>query len=138
MNSDIEYFKARGEKLKSQISEAEDKNRRLSSLRLVFFILAATAVGIGIAKADIRIVMIILALILAAVFIALCVKHGKSKALYSHLVLIGEINERYIARINGDYSKLDPSMPDIDIKGHDYAFDLDVFGDVSLYRLYNI
>jgi hypothetical protein len=138
MNSDIEYFKARGEKLKSQISEAEDKNRRLSSLRLVFFILAATAVGAGIAKADIRIVMIILALILAAVFIALCVKHGKSKALYSHLVLIGEINERYIARINGDYSKLDPSMPDIDIKGHDYAFDLDVFGDVSLYRLYNL
>lgn len=138
MNSDIEYFMSRGEKLKEQISVAEDKNRRLSSLRLVFFILTATAVIFSFVRPELKLILLICAAVLAGVFIFLCIKHGKSKAWYSHLVLLDEINTRYIARIEGDFSKLKDTAPDIDIHGHDYAFDLDVFGDVSLFNLYNI
>ena len=138
MNSDIEYFKARGEKLGKQISEAEDKNRRLSSLRLVFFILAATSVIVAFVKPQFKLALLIAGAAFIGVFISLCIKHGKSKALYNHLVILNEINDRYIARIKGDFSKLKDNAPDIDIHGHDYAFDLDVFGDVSLFDLYNI
>lgn len=138
MNSDIDYFKSRGEKLKEQISEAEDKNRRLSSLRLVFFLIAATAAGVGIAKPAMRLILFAVAAVFVVIFAVLCSKHGKSKALYAHLVLLDEINDRYIARIEGDFTKLKDTAPDIDIHGHDYAFDLDVFGDVSLFNLYNV
>ena len=138
MNSDIEYFKARGEKLGKQISEAEDKNRRLSSLRLVFFLVTTVFVILSFVRPEMRIAFIAGAVISFAVFIVLCNKHGKSKALYEHLLLLRGINDRYIARIDGDHSKLRDDVPAVDISGHDYAFDLDVFGDVSLFGLYNI
>ena len=138
MNSDRSYFTARGEELDKKISEAEVKNRRLSSLRLVFFLVTTILVILSFVRPEMRIAFIAGAVISFAVFIVLCNKHGKSKALYEHLLLLRDINDRYIARIDGDHSKLRDDVPSVDISGHDYAFELDVFGDVSLFGLYNI
>ena len=138
MTSDIQFFIDRGADLKGKISEAENKNRRLSSLRLVFFLITAFAVIFAFVHPPMKILLLIAAAVTLTGFISLCIKHGKSKALYEHLLLLKETNDRYIARIEGDFSNLKDTSPDIDIHGHDYAFDLDVFGDVSLFNLYNI
>ena len=138
MTSDIQFFIDRAEDLKGKISEAENKNRRLSSLRLVFFLITAFAVVFAFVHPPMKILLLIGAAVTFIVFISLCIKHGKSKALYNHLLLLKDINDRYIARINGDFSLLKDEAPKIDIHDHDYAFDLDVFGDVSLFSLYNI
>lgn len=138
MNSDIEYFNNRAEMLSGKIAQAEDKNRRLSTLRLVFFSLAVICVIASFVKSGLRLPLLVAAVVPFAIFIYFCFKHEKSKAFYEHLLILKEINDRYIARIEGDFSKLKNVAPEIDIREHDYAFDLDIFGDVSLYNLYNI
>ena len=138
MTSDISYFEERGEKLKGQIAEVENKNRRLSALRLIFFVMIIISIAVAIFNPALKIFALCAAVVFIGIFAYLCNIHGKSKTRYDHLTTLDRINSQYIARINGDFEALSDRSEERKPDDHDYAFDLDIFGPRSLFTLYNI
>jgi len=114
----------------------EGRNRRLSNLRLVFFVVFAGFTGLSIFT-DNKLIFAVLAFISLVVFVFLCVNHNKSKADFNLVLSKIECLDRYIARSNGDFEKLEDTGSEFLIPGHDYAADLDLFGSHSVFSLYN-
>ena len=138
MTSDIKFFEEYGEQLHKKIEELEIKNRRLSTLRLVFFLMTAGSAVFAFVHPPLKILLLIASSVCLIVFIWLCVIHGRSKALYSHYQILEDIDHNYVHKINGKFAKLTDNDEPVKTTDHDYALDLDVFGDVSLFNLYNI
>lgn len=134
---DLDFFTDKKKNIEVTIDEKEKINRRFSNLRLISFLLFLILIVVAIVK-SMNIVLMVLACVFLALFIVLCVLHGKSKAELNHLITLRTVVENYIARIEGDFSKLNDSGEEFFDKDHNYALDLDVFGDNSLFALYNI
>ena len=137
MTPDKKYFEDRSEDLEKKINEKDKKDRMLSLCRLFLFVLAT---GFLIAGAVTKLKLIFLPLggILAASFIFVVVIHNKVKKEAEHLKILKEVNDLYIARICGDFSVLTDSGEEFGDPKDDYSVDLDLFGERSLFSLYNI
>jgi len=131
-----DYFQS----IAPSLTEARDSltkiNHRIGLLRLFTF---AGIAGFGIAALlnDKKIPFLIAAVVLLIGFIILCAVHSRTK--YDEKLLTEKIaaNDRYLARINGDFSVLNDDGSEYADHNHAYSSDLDVFGPHSLFALYN-
>ncbi len=114
----------------------EGRNRRLSNLRLVFFMLTAVFVCFGFFTKNL-IPFICLSVLSLSGFAYLCIIHGKSKSELKLILSKIECLDRYEFRSNGNFTKLKDSGKEFLNPLHDYAADLDLFGDHSVFSLYN-
>ena len=128
------------ESIAPSLTEARDSltklNHRIGLLRLFTF---AGIAGFCIAALvrENKIPLLIAAVVLLFGFIILCAVHNKSK--YYERLTTEKIsaNDRYLARINGDFSVLKDDGSEFADHNHAYTSDLDVFGPHSLFALYN-
>ena len=132
-----DYFNSIAASLKEAKESIDRVNRRLSILRLIFFMLAAAFVIAGIIK-DRNVLLFCAAFAFLAVFVFLCIVHGRSKEMAELLMQKIHANDRYTARIKGDYSLLEDEGKEFADNSHPYSSDLDLFGSHSIFSLYNI
>ncbi|MBR1797104.1 MAG: hypothetical protein IJ757_03705 [Clostridiales bacterium] len=132
-----DYYETNIPVLKAKSEELNKKNRRLSSLRLVFFALFAASLIAAFVR-SMSVPLFVVSGLSIAVFIVLCVIHGRSK--YEALIVEEKklSNGRYIARMKGDFSKFPDTGEEFINHSHPFASDLDIFGQHSVFELYNI
>lgn len=137
MRYDNEYFVKRQLELDKKVKELEKTNGNYSLVRLAVFIAVAVMIGLGFYLKK-EIIFIPIAVVLFAAFVFLCIKHRKISTDLKHKSAVSEINKEYIARVNGAFSNLKDKGNDFVVPDHDYCIDLDIFGESSLFALYNI
>ncbi|MCQ2466129.1 MAG: hypothetical protein MJ166_01275 [Clostridia bacterium] len=138
MKYSLEDFKKRNEQLGEEIKALENKNFKFSLFRLVVFLLLVAFVVLTIAVKSMMVIFLVLACLSLVGFILLCVVHYKSNSELKFKRILRDINEEYIARVEGDFSKLKDTGDEFIIPNHDYCIDLDVFGEESLFSLLNV
>ena len=132
-----DFFSKEASALKEQQQELDRKNRRLSLLRLVFFVLFAGCGIAGFVKGYNPGLFAVSAAALI-VFGVLCYVHGKSKRKAAFVEAKIVSNDRYLSRAVGDYSKFEDDGKEFTNHSHSYSSDLDLFGSHSIYELYNV
>ena len=70
-------------------------------------------------------------------FVFLIVMHKKKKILLAKTLYKVEINQKYIARKNGNWRKFKITGEEFVNKEHPYSYDLDIFGKNSLFQYIN-
>lgn len=138
MQYSLEFFLNRSETLKTEIKTLEKKGFYFSLFRLLVFLVSIVFFVLGIWNKAFLIPFFVLGIIAFAIFIFLCAKHFKLNSVLKNKRVLFNVNEEYIARINGDFSKLNDKGTEFNTADHDYCVDLDIFGDQSLFALYNI
>lgn len=123
----INRFLARKAKL-------EGKSSRIVAGRLVLFVLMVAATYLS-AKLKTTPVLFLLPVLLAG-FLFLMKRAVMIKREINHCLLLITINQDEIQALKGDFSAFDPGSQFIDYQ-HEYSYDLDVFGEHSLYRMVN-
>ena len=137
MRYDNEYFVKRQTELDRSVKELEKTSGNYSLVRLAVFIAVAVLLVLGFYLKK-EIIFVSIAALLFAVFIFLCVKHRKISSDLKLKSAVADINKEYIARVNGDFTNLKDKGNEFVVPDHDYCIDLDVFGEASLFALYNI
>ena len=137
MTPDRSFYEDRVENLASRIAALDKKDRKLAICRLFLFLLAVASLLAGGVTAC-KIPLYIFGGVLAAAFIAVVVYNGKIKHEITHLQALSEVNELYIARLDGDFEKLTATGEEYADNKDDYSVDLDLFGERSLFSLFNI
>ncbi len=137
MKTELSFFTERSKKLDSEVKELERQTSKFSIFRLIVFLIAVGFIIAAFAS-KLYIPFIIPAVLFIAGFIVLCVFHSKTNAKLKYKRTLFAVNNEYIARINGDFSVLKDKGTEFSVKNHDYAVDLDIFGESSVYALYNI
>jgi len=156
MTNNSGFFEQRAEKISAKISEYEKRSIRLSILRLLIFTLAV-GVAIWVFAKEYPIYFILASIFLFISFIFLCFVHSSVQNQTEFYRYLYTVNAGYIARINGDFKTLKEiavgdlkSRGDIEdatdifagrdfyVENHDYCIDLDLFGNRSLFSLYNV
>lgn len=138
MQYSLDFFVNRSESLRTEIKTLEKKGFYFSLFRLFVFLISVAFFILAGVKKEFLIPFLVIGIVVFATFIFLCAKHFKLNSKLKFKRTIFEINEEYIARINGDFSKLKDKGSEFNISDHDYCIDLDIFGEQSIFALYNI
>ena len=155
MRSDLEYFEKRSEELSEDIRATGRKSLILSILRFISFIICIFSFVYGFIGGQ-GVLMLAGGAFLFAFFL-LCYIHDGVRDRQDYLDSLYLVNQRYIARIKGDFQTLREvavyglkrreeiedaiewfSGNEFFIPDHDYCMDLDLFGKKSLFSLYNV
>lgn len=132
-----DYFKT----IAPGLLEARDSlakiNHRISLLRLVLFVFTAGFVIAAFVR-KFSIPLFAAGGISFIVFIIVCAVHQRSKNMQKHLDEKINANNRYLARIEGNFNELTDVGTEFVNHSHPFTSDLDIFGPHSLFALYNI
>ncbi len=127
-------YQARIIQFESERKDLERASNRIVAGRLVVFALMGFGVYLSVKYKST--LLMILPLLLVAVFLHLVRKAVGIRRKIQHIQELIRINQDEIRSLGGDYSAFDPGTDFIDYQ-HEYSFDLDIFGEHSLYRLLN-
>ncbi len=127
-----ERYQARSSKFNTALQKTKSKESQTALLRAVAFISVVVLVIIFIRTS--WVLGVVLPLFLLGAFIYLIQFSGKLKARVVHLKNLIQINEEEQLALKGDFSAFKAGDAYIDYQ-HPYSYDLDVFGDHSLYRM---
>ena len=155
MRSDLAYFEKRSEELSEDIRATGRKSLILSILRFASFIISIFSLVFGYITAQGVLLLAGGAFLFA--FFLLCYIHDGVRDRQDYLDSLYLVNQRYIARIKGDFQTLREvavyglkrreeiedaiewfSGNEFFTPDHDYCMDLDLFGKKSLFSLYNV
>jgi hypothetical protein len=120
---------------KTTLARLEETLNRISTLRLVVFLVAAVLI---IVLANQRMVagMVLASVLFIFVFGALVNQYNEADALKRLTTFLKEINEQEILRLENKLSSFPTGQNFLD-RDHPYVSDLDVFGSHSLFQLIN-
>jgi hypothetical protein len=127
-------YESRISQFQSEKEKLETRSNWIGVARLFLFILMGFLVYFSIRMKSSAI--LILPVLLLAVFLFLVKRAALIRRKINYHQLLININRDEIKTLGGDYSAFDPGMNFIDYQ-HEYSFDLDIFGDHSIYRLVN-
>ena len=130
-------LESRSSELDRQLKEIDEKAGRLANIRGVCF-LGALAFVILYFYQDRNIAYLICGMVLLVLFVVFVILHGRIKSKAKRIVVLSEINSRYVARTLHDFSKLEDDGSDLKAEKHPFAGDLDLFGPKSLFALINV
>ena len=130
-------LESRSSALASERHALEAKAGNLANLRGVFFV-GFLICFITYFTWGRKLALLIGAVLFLLLFIVFVVIHGKLKSKAQRLVVLSEINDRYIARTKHDFSKLSDDGSDLAPDKHPYSSDLDLFGEKSLFSLISV
>ncbi len=137
MTFERSFYENRAVELKKKIQDLSAKGMRLSFTRLFFFLSAVTFFVLFI-NDYFTIPAVFASVIFVLLFIVACKKHSDVKRRLKDFEYQFSVNNRYIDRINGDFTSVEDDGHEFFISNHDYCNDLDLFGKKSLFALYNI
>ena len=137
MHYERKYFEDRKLEFDKIVKELEKTSGRYSLLRLFIFVLIVIMIILAFAVGY-KTVFFSVAGVLFVAFVYLCVKHRKTSSELKIKKEVARINTEYIARTNGKFDYLKDKGTEFIVPDHDYCIDLDIFGDQSLFALYNI
>jgi DNA mismatch repair ATPase MutS len=133
MSTDLRIEYARRITLgKGRLEKAQSREKLTAILRAAFFIAAITLTIIFINSS--WIFGIAVPLICLFVFIFLVQRSVRLKGTITHVENLIRINEEEIQFLNGDLSSFKTGIEYEDYQ-HAYSYDLDIFGDHSIYRM---
>lgn len=123
--------------------EYEELNKRLNKnyniISNIRFLMVVLIIYFGYKAYDSReIIFYILEVLLVAGFLVLLYNHGRirEKRLRSEILI--RINENYIKRVQGDWTGFEDRGDEFLDLDHNYANDLDIVGDNSLFQFINV
>lgn len=138
MTKDKQFYIDRKLNLDLMVSSLDGISKKFSLSRfLVFFVLVVPAAVLAVLDFYPTVFFIVAILALCG-FVFICIYHHFAKKKLEYTTTLSAINDEYIARIDGDFSLLRDKGSEFYDEKHDYALDLDVFGDTSLFALYNV
>ena len=129
-----EYYKNNAEKFKTGVKKEEKLLIILSLLRLAIFLGGFVIIWIGFHRSVLT--GVILLVLIAALFLLLLKIYSNHLQNKEHLQNLVKINVNEANAISGDYSAFDDGNIYID-HTHDYSYDLDLFGQSSIYQYLN-
>ena len=117
-------------------AEAQRRSARISSARLIVFLLASGFLVWTIAAREASPARLAIAAGLFVIFAALVAWHARVEAQVAWHAALHDVNRRAIARIERRWDDLPPAEPppSADVAHHPYALDLDLFGRASLFQ----
>ncbi|HOQ01526.1 MAG TPA: DNA mismatch repair protein MutS [Acetivibrio clariflavus] len=109
----------------------------VSNLRLAVFI---TGLALTVFLFVIKYYFIMAAIIVASlvIFVYLMIEHDKLFKARLYPSIYVKINEDSLKRLDGDWESFQDSGKDFLDENHKYAYDLDIFGDRSLFQWINV
>ena len=131
-----DYFEGLIPGLREATESLSNINKRMAFIRLILFAAFAGFVITAFVRSY-SILFFALSAVCLAAFIIVCVVHSRSRRMEDLLIEKTGAAERYLARINGDYSKLTDGGSEFINNTHSYSSDLDIFGSHSIFSLYN-
>lgn len=106
----------------------------VSALRLIIFTGGSILVAIGFTNSIIAgFTLMLIFIILFLYHLKLFLKYSEKKAFYSNLA---QINQNEADALSGNLSPFNPGISYTDIR-HDFSFDVDLFGSLSLFQYLN-
>lgn len=132
MNNLKNEYIARIEKVDRLLSLAAQKSRRLMWLRLLTFSLSVALLYLLWTTSILAAVLACLAALAAFGFTATA--DIRNQLYMKNLARLKEINQNEIASLSGDQSHFYAGSEYFDVK-HSYSYDLDIFGEQSIYQL---
>ncbi len=129
-----QLYQSRIAGFKSEKSRLETLSTRIAAARLALFVLLATGVWMAIKLKNPAIPVALIALFALFLYLVKLAVIIRRKISYNNLLIL--INEEENAALNGDHTAFDEGNQFIDYQ-HEYSYDLDIFGEHSIYRLTN-
>lgn len=155
MKANLNFYTDKQKVILADLTRLNGQSGILSFLRLLSFVGAVALIIWGFVS-NLPVVYSI-GFALFALFIVLCIIHGKILSKIQYLTELNNVDKAYIARIKGDFNELrniavsglkraeDIGLAksrlygkDFDLPEHDYCTDLDLFGKKSLFSLLNV
>jgi hypothetical protein len=125
--------RARRDALAAEAADLSRRSSRLSGLRGVAFLAAASLAGYGMLRSLPAVGWIVVAILVLA-FLAFVIAHGVLIAREASVERRLSVVDRSLERLAGKIPKALDEAPKVPA-GHPYALDLDVFGDASVFQL---
>jgi ABC-type multidrug transport system fused ATPase/permease subunit len=129
-----ELYQSRITSFLSEKRILEVRSFRIAAARLILFVLTAVFVYLSVKLRSSLLLLVPVALL--AGFLYLIRRATIIRKQISYLQMLIDINLDEIKALGGDQSPFDPGTGFIDFH-HEYSYDLDIFGEHSLYRLVN-
>lgn len=129
-------FKSLIEKYENEIELYKKSYDRIGYLRLITMI-GAIYFTYKLIRGQVINTNIYLSLLLYTVFIGLVIYHSKVKEKIKIAEDMIDINNRYLDRISGQWTKFKDVGEEFIDRSHPYSFDLDIVGSESLFQLIN-
>ena len=155
MKANLKFYEDKSQKIIADLAKFQRQSGILSFLRFVSFFGTVALIIAGYAGK--MPVLYIVAGLIFALFVVLCIVHGKIIDRVNYLNELSKVNLSYIARIKGDFNELRNIAvkglkraedigaaknrlygKEFDVPEHDYCADLDIFGKKSLFSLFNV
>ncbi len=131
----IEVYQKR---IKHYDKSIKQLSKRLNSIsRFRFFVILAMLGTIVFAELDKLSYTYALALPFLVVFAFLVIRHRKLKAKLGYEVILKQINIESVMRLNDKWTEFKDKGEEFIDESHSYSYDLDLFGQGSLFQLIN-
>jgi hypothetical protein len=114
--------------------QLETKSNRIVAARLLVFALMAAMTYVSVSMKNSAFLVFPLLLLAGFLFLVKKAVHLKREINFRKILIT--INQEEIQALAGDHSAFDPGVSFIDYH-HEYSYDLDIFGEHSIYRLVN-
>ena len=136
MNNNIrKVYSRKRNNYKNDLNRAQNNSRKISTLRLVTFLLVLGFLGYGYYGP--HGVLMFFALPFLAAFVFLIVEHGRVKQHIDFLENLVHINEMALQRLDGKWASFPEAGAQYIDPGHPYSTDLNLFGRGSLFQYVN-
>ncbi|AOT70779.1 MutS family DNA mismatch repair protein [Geosporobacter ferrireducens] len=133
MKTAKETYKKRIEHYEKKSSKLLKEMNRVSHLR-IFTAAAAVFSMIFLSKTAINYVTWGIGFLFFIIFIYLVYMHHRMKSVNRYLIMLKEVNETSMKRINGEWKEFPDKGDVFQEEDHDFSKDLDIFGQGSLYQ----
>lgn len=134
-NNPANFYNERLVELEATLKVQKAKSTRIVSLRLVLALVMIVLAYVFI-QAEQTLVFIVAEVVLLGIFIYLVQEHLKLKKQVRSSQKLIEINKNELKALNGDFGFTDNGRKYLDYS-HRNAFDLDLYGDKSLFQRLN-
>lgn len=121
------------EKLQAKQKQTAD---RLSNYRLITFILGLTIASVLYLKLS-SVIGVVTGFLTLSLFVNLAIRHKHARTQLKYSQILAGLNQKGLARLNGEWGNFPDSGAEFKDEGHPYASDLDLFGQASIFQWIN-
>lgn len=121
----------------TKLSERTHKTMNIVSLLRMISAVVIFIVSLFLFRNSIDLILWSVLLILIGIFTYLIVFHNKLKGMYKYILILIDINTKSIDRLEGKWVSFEDTGEEFVDEEHDYSYDLDIFGQGSLFQYIN-
>ena len=118
------------------IASSIKNHKRLGNAKLITLICLAAVVALAIVN-GFSLILSLAILMFFEIYLLLAVIHWKVEKLQKENIIKHKVYSDYIARMDGEWGNFTDKGEEYVDKNHNYSFDLDIFGENSLFQYLN-